>query len=107
MVELAHRNNHFVAAATNGAKIDEEDLILDGIDLGGEVAPKLDELAMIQLAAEHRILNVVAPSSHYFVNTSEATRVADVVAHDVHLTHGSPSLIGRVRLDLSEQELPE
>src|SRR5258706_14983198 len=107
VVELTHRSDHFVAAPTNRAQIDEQNLILDGVDLGGQVAAKLHELAVVQLAAEYGILNVVAPSAHHFVDASEATRVADVVTHDVHLAHGSPSLVGRVRLDLTQQELAQ
>lgn len=104
-IGLADGSDRRVPASVDRSNIDEEHLVLFVMDDRIERGTKLDQVPCIELAAKDRKLDVLSPTAHQSVDTAQAFRVRDVVAH-----HESLSLSGsklRICRYFSEYVTPE
>jgi hypothetical protein len=69
------------------ADVCEEHLVLVVVDDFGELGTKLDKLSGIELATEHRELQVVSVPAHKLEHLSQSFGIGDVIGHDKYLTH--------------------
>lgn len=89
-VGLAEGGDHALAAAFGRAEVDEEDLIFVVLDDLAERMPALGEIDRGELALEDRVLQMVAEVAHGLEDLAEPLVVADVVADEKSVTHGTP-----------------
>lgn len=79
--------NDAVAAAFDGAEIDEQHLIFAVVDDLGEHVAAARQIARSELAFEDRVLQMIAEPAHGLVDLGEAAVVADVVTDEKGVAH--------------------
>jgi hypothetical protein len=81
-----------IATAFDRTKVDEEHLIFAMIDDLAEQMPTSREIGPRQLTLEDRVLQVVAESTHRFVDPAQAEVVRNVVADQIRVPHQPPTV---------------
>jgi transposase len=105
MIHASQRRDRGVPSTLLRADVDEEHLVLVVMDDAAEARAQLDELAVIELASEHRELKVVAVALQGFEHPAQPVGAAHVVRHNVGLAHhrSSPRPERGVFANLAEQ----
>ncbi len=92
-IRLSDRFDHAFAAPGGWAKIDDQDLVVSGVDDLFQLLFQPQQVDRVELAFEDGILQMVAPVSHRLEDLAEPFVVADVVRHQVDVAHDGKGLV--------------
>jgi hypothetical protein len=79
--------DYTIAASGGWAEVDNQDLVLPGVDDFSELLFQAQQIDGIELAFEDGILQVIAPVSQGLKNFAKPFIVADVVGNQVDVAH--------------------
>jgi hypothetical protein len=91
----ADRYDPLLPVSPGRAEREEQHLILIVLYDARKLLDELCPLLIGQLAPEHRILHMIAISSHQREHRSQALVVADIIGHDIKKSHLGNSLLIR------------
>jgi hypothetical protein len=84
---LSDRFDHTVSASRRRAEVNEQDLVMSGVDDFFELLFQPEHVDRIELALEDGVLDVVAPIAHGFKYLAKPFVVTNIVGDQVNVAH--------------------